>query len=611
MNVNQYFESIKGNKAKLQQFFARMPKGGDLHNHLTGSVYAETYFEFACEKGLYADLDKGKLYSKNDPDIPKGAVLLDKNMKDLHNTRMTLIDKWSVRNYQPYKCALGPDEYFFGEFGLFSKLADYKDLLPRMLRDLKIRAKKENVQYLEVMSLSPSIPEYAFLDKADYEKYTEQIQGEYNNPDGPDYGKLEVIVSNIIESYKALLKDGTALSNCILQFVNDNNSIVEESHENGIVATYPDLKEKSENQVTVKLQGYASRGSKDPIKVLAQLFIVYNAIIHESNRSLVGCNIVAAENSEYSMVYYKLHMIMFKVLNEKITTSQNGEINKSIHAGELTIGLIRPEHLTYHISEAIEIAKPNRVGHGVDLPFENSTTILKKMVENQTAIEINLTSNKFILGVQDDAHPFKIYKDNGVPIIISTDDPGILRTSLTEEYTEVAYRYQLSYQEIREIVKNSIRFSFLPENEKSKEENKLENTLKTFEEEFGKKVPVKEVTLPEIKSGMFMQYFLTTQAGDSHTITLKDDVKIYFSKETEYTGSRQFRIEEKGGNKVKGNNLTITLEKECLPIVTMSELCDGPIKKGVTYTVVFEDQMQGDNDYNDICVSVIAWNHAD
>ncbi len=61
-NVQEYFESIKGNHAALRQFFTAMPKGGDVHNHLTGSAYAETYFELAAKKKMYVNLETGKLY---------------------------------------------------------------------------------------------------------------------------------------------------------------------------------------------------------------------------------------------------------------------------------------------------------------------------------------------------------------------------------------------------------------------------------------------------------------------------------------------------------------------------------------------------------------------
>lgn len=48
--TSSYLESIKRNYAALRQFFTEMPKGGDVHNHLTGSAYAETYFELAAKK---------------------------------------------------------------------------------------------------------------------------------------------------------------------------------------------------------------------------------------------------------------------------------------------------------------------------------------------------------------------------------------------------------------------------------------------------------------------------------------------------------------------------------------------------------------------------------
>lgn len=118
--VQEYFESIKGNHVALRQFFTAMPKGGDVHNHLTGSAYAETYFELAASKGMFVNPETGRLYAKKPMDIE--TIRLSKDMDDLHNHRMALIDKWSIRNFQPYKYPLGPDEYFFGTFGLLSAL---------------------------------------------------------------------------------------------------------------------------------------------------------------------------------------------------------------------------------------------------------------------------------------------------------------------------------------------------------------------------------------------------------------------------------------------------------------------------------------------------------
>jgi hypothetical protein len=47
-----YFESIRKSPPKQLAFLLKMPKGADLHNHLSGSVYAERYIEWAAQAGL-------------------------------------------------------------------------------------------------------------------------------------------------------------------------------------------------------------------------------------------------------------------------------------------------------------------------------------------------------------------------------------------------------------------------------------------------------------------------------------------------------------------------------------------------------------------------------
>ena len=51
-------------------------------------------------------------------------------------------------------------------------------------------------------------------------------------------------------------------------------------------------------------------------------------------------------------------------------------------------------------------------------------------------------SNEFILKVKESRHPLKLYKEFGVTIVISTDDAGILRTNMTEQYAMLAKRYK-------------------------------------------------------------------------------------------------------------------------------------------------------------------------
>lgn len=93
VRVSEYFATIRNDENRLRQFFAEMPKGGDLHNHLTGAAYAENYFKFAAEDGLWVDMATGKLYQPKDSTKGKEMLRLSPDMPNLHNTRMALIDK--------------------------------------------------------------------------------------------------------------------------------------------------------------------------------------------------------------------------------------------------------------------------------------------------------------------------------------------------------------------------------------------------------------------------------------------------------------------------------------------------------------------------------------
>ena len=461
-NVHEYFESIKGNHAALRQFFTAMPKGGDVHNHLTGSAYAETYFELAAKKGMYVNPETGRLYAQKPMEVE--TIQLSKDMDDLHNHRMALIDKWSIRNFQPYKYPLGPDEYFFGTFGLLSALTGNVENLAYLMRELKLRAVKENVQYLEVMATSPSVPADCFLGEDDYKTYDEQLKACVKKG---DYDAARVLLTDIIGKFD---DNATKAVSDYVDFVGHLDELSNPSKNHLGVDT---------NNLVCRYQGYSSRGG-EPLKVFAQLYVVHKACAEESNNLLVGCNIVAAENGEKSMLYYRLHMEMFAALATKFP-----KVPTSLHAGELTLGLGRPEHLTYHIRQAVNTAKAHRIGHGVDLPFEqDSDELLKVMKKNEIPVEINLTSNEFILGVKDAEHPISLYRKAEVPLMLCTDDPGILRTSLTEQYTLAALRYGFSYGEMKEFAFNAISYSFLTATEREKLSTQLNDLFTEFEEKF-------------------------------------------------------------------------------------------------------------------------------
>jgi adenosine deaminase len=174
---------------------------------------------------------------------------------------------------------------------------------------------------------------------------------------------------------------------------------------------------------------------------------------------------------------YSLHMRLFAFLRQKFP-----KVRLSLHAGELALGMVPPEGLQSHIREAVEIAGASRIGHGMDVAHERDASgLLRLMREKKVAVEINLTSNEFILGVKGEAHPLMLYRHAGVPFVISTDDAGVSRNNLSGEYVLYASRYKPTYDALKETVFNSIRFSFLSDAEKTAELKKLTQRFAVFE----------------------------------------------------------------------------------------------------------------------------------
>lgn len=53
--VQLYFNTLRGNEAALRELLKEMPKGADLHSHLSGAVTTERLIEWGAEDGLCVD----------------------------------------------------------------------------------------------------------------------------------------------------------------------------------------------------------------------------------------------------------------------------------------------------------------------------------------------------------------------------------------------------------------------------------------------------------------------------------------------------------------------------------------------------------------------------
>ena len=453
-STNDYFKKIRNNEAELTAFFSHMPKGGDLHHHFSGSIYAEPLLRRAIEDDFYLNIETMDVLKEKPA---TGSWQLFSTLKSngtLDSYKQKIMRKWSVKdyNYVDYPS----DKLFFESFMKFEPVI--KGNFGQGLLELKNRAIAENVNYIETqLSTIPTA-----MNTNDLTKFNSRLR------------KLA-----LIKDEKAILKSLDSIYNFLLK--KDAESYAKDFNTNFVAKLHKDLN-IDDKQFTMRYQNYVLR-FMEPVDLFKNLIIAF--ISANESPLMAGVNIVSPEDGETSMRDYWLHMLMFKYCH-----SRYPNVKYSMHAGELTLGLVPPEDLTWHIGAAIYTAGAHRIGHGADMAYEkDSYQLLRFMAQKSIPIEINLVSNEFILKVKDGRHPLSLYKKFGVPIVISTDDAGILRTNMTEQYVLLAKRYKdVSYADIKQYVYNSINYSFIKEVVVKKQLLKdLDDRFKTFEVNFAAK----------------------------------------------------------------------------------------------------------------------------
>ncbi|HHI88668.1 MAG TPA: adenosine deaminase, partial [Hellea balneolensis] len=90
-------------------------------------------------------------------------------------------------------------------------------------------------------------------------------------------------------------------------------------------------------------------------------------------------------------------------------------------------------------------------------------------------------SSDIILGVKGSAHPFSLYQKAGVPITLATDDEGVSRHDLTTEYMRAVKAYRLSYEEIKQISYNGLKYAFVDAQTKARLLKELDEKFASFE----------------------------------------------------------------------------------------------------------------------------------
>ena len=420
-----YFEAIRKSPPKQMAFLLKMPKGGDLHNHLSGAIYAERYIEWAAEKGLCINTRTMALV------VPASPSKCDTDQAAA-NTALTssvlyrqMVDAWSMRNWQ--LSGQSGHDHFFDAFGRFGP-ATYNNG-GRMLAEAVKSAARGKVSYVELM-LTP--------DGTATGVVSSQI-GEKVGWDGNFESTLNKLKANGIE--KAAI-------------VGIENVQAMESEKNQLLKCGT-AQADAACSVAIRYVAQVSRNAS-PGQVYAQM-VTGLALANDPRSKVVATNLVQGEDGLNSMQYFSLHMQMLQFLRPLYPRAK-----VTLHAGELAPGLVTPDGLSFHIRESVMVARADRIGHGVDIMHETEPfELLKEMARRNVMVEICLSSNDLILGISGSRHPLAIYIEYGVPVALATDDEGVSRSEISMEYLKAAEDQGLGYMQLKTMARNSLQYAFI------------------------------------------------------------------------------------------------------------------------------------------------------
>src|ERR1700730_12963783 len=356
-------ESVRKQPPWLLAFVRELPKGGDLHNHLDGAIYAEDLVDFAASGGLCVDRTSSRLIAPPcdscENYTAKPAARCSYGDHVLYNQ---MIDAWSMRNWKPGDES-GHDHFFaaFEKFGLPSH--------PHVAEEIAAstnRAGMDHLQYVEFMHTADGGAAKQLAEKVEW-------RVEWNR----DFAKMREALLN------AGLKDVAAETSKRLAA---DDAKAKEILECGTADAAPGC------DGTVRYLYQVLRGLPHEI-VFAQILLGFE--LASSDPRFVGLNLVMPEDWYVPIHDFNEHMAMLDYLHGVYP-----KVHISLHAGEIAMGLVPPEDLTFHIRDSIERSHAQRIGHGVDVILEKDPIgLMKEMAARNVLVEINLTSNDQILGV--------------------------------------------------------------------------------------------------------------------------------------------------------------------------------------------------------------------
>jgi adenosine deaminase CECR1 len=416
-----WFEDLKagGNAQDLYRALYYMPKGGDLHNHLSGAAFPEWWYELAL-----AERKRGYEY----------------------------YTKVRIGNCVEY----GSDEFGGLPYYLmfrnimafqYENLSDCQKREYEPLADLDARQKTGWLESIRLDKPHEGRDEF-------FQTHWQRLFALVRNP----WLQAELMVRNM----QAFAAEGVSyleLQIAVEGFRNADGSILTPGETADILRQRLQQRDALDTGVTVRLQISVLRFLPNAEDELREDY----RFVHENSDLFVAVNMVGREDND------KGHPARFLDTMRDLRR-QYGKVNLSIHAGEV-------DEPNYHVRDTLLLGA-DRIGHGINLITDDDT--MRLMRHGPYLVEINLISNLLLNYVSDYAeHPFPEYLRTGIPVALSTDDRGMWDSTLTDEFYVAVTEFNLSWEEVMLLSRNSLEHAFLQSAEK-------QNLLQSFDEKIEK-----------------------------------------------------------------------------------------------------------------------------
>ena len=193
------------------------------------------------------------------------------------------------------------------------------------------------------------------------------------------------------------------------------------------------------------------------------------------NRGVVGFDLAGAEHNYPA----RDHLEAFSLI-------LSNNVNVTIHAGEA----YGPDS----IHQALHYCGAHRIGHGVRLREDGD--LLNYVNDHRIPLELCPSSNVQTGAVKNiKEHPLKFYLDLSLRVTLNTDNRLITNTTMTDEYWQAYKTFNLSPQNILDLIINGVKSSFMPyEFKKSYLRDVKRKAIKLFLREANINLNIKPVT---------------------------------------------------------------------------------------------------------------------